>query len=216
MTDDGELRIRHIRLCDCGLPAGHESVCKPGRLAAAAKADREWLGTLAHRAARKHADTEAAERERFVTWMRSLDALALCEAALAPVVASTVPAGSLEPSRGGGERVGPPRQQLRSDDPRLRLALRQLCRAAEQILWLRREDQGHGTAGAAVTMLGEHKDIEILKCVGAKPREVVGLLGAQIAGGARTVERVREEAGRCRWCGQDWPDGAPRSRAEDS
>lgn len=204
-TDD-EPTIRHVALCECGLPAGHESVCRPSRLAVAQRIDGAWLDTLAHRAERRHRETETAERERFVGWMRSLSTLDKCREALRPAAESTVPAGSLEPSRGGeSQRVGPPRQQLRDDDPRVKLAVGQIDRAAERLLMLAREEHGHGTAGAAVTMLGEHKDAEILRCAGAKPRDVVGLLGTQVAGGSRTVERVREEAGRCRWCGQPWP-----------
>jgi hypothetical protein len=57
----------------------------------------------------------------------------------------------------------------------------------------------------ATVQLGEHKDAEILQCVGLKPREVVQHLGREVAGGTRTVERVREGAGDCRWCGRDWP-----------
>lgn len=103
-----------------------------------------------------------------------------------------------------GQRVGPSTQLL-EQDPRWRLAKHQLRRAAEQLLDPGEEIRGHGIAATATVQLGEHKDAEILKCVGLKPREVVHHLGREVAGGTRTVERVREGAGGCRWCGREWP-----------
>jgi len=40
LTDD-DLKIRHVRLCQCGKPADHDSICKPGRSPAGLDPERE-------------------------------------------------------------------------------------------------------------------------------------------------------------------------------
>lgn len=210
MTDD-DLIVRHVRLCDCGKPAGHDSICAPPRVAAGLPPDDvqpidgEALDALVRRGHRHDEKRRAELREQRIVQLRSMSLREVVLEALSPSVESTVPAGSVEPSRGGDGPGLPPRQQLRDDDPRVRLAKQQLRRAAESLIRLRWEDHGWESSAAATVMLGEHKDVEILRCEGARPREVVELLGAQTAGGSRTVERVREAAGNCRWCGQRWP-----------
>ena len=215
MTDD-ELVIRHVRLCDCGKAAGHAGICRPPRTPTGLPADDvdppsdRWQARNAERQRARWSEQQPELRAQRSAWLRDLTLREIVDEALAPVTASTVGAGSVEPSRGGEGLGMPPRQQLSDDDPRVRIAKSQLRRAAEALIRLRWEDRGWEASGSAGLMLGEHKDAEILRCVGARPREVVGLLGAQIAGGPRTVERVREDAGDCRWCGQHWPSGASR------
>lgn len=210
--DDGDLVVRHVRLCECGKVADHPGICRPPRTPAGLPVDdvqpidADDEDVLARRR-RKHWDEKEQPRQREArfAWLRSLTLRELVDEALAPQTESTVGAGNMEPSRGGEPLSIPPRQQLSDDDPRVRIARSQLRRAAETLIRLRWEDHGWEATGAAGLMLGEHKDSEIRRCVGARPREVVQLLGAQVAGSARTVERVREENGDCRWCGQRWP-----------
>lgn len=166
---------------------------------------------------REHSD---ARKLRFATDRRSrragmplADLLRVAIRALAAEQAiSTVPAGSVEVSRGGGTSVGPGHQQTFDDDPRYRFAKQQLRHWTEQVLGLQEEARGLGPVAGAVMMLGSEKDKEILKLEGPTPREVVALLGPQVAGSPRTVERVRTEAYRCRWCGQKQPSSAGTGR----
>ena len=207
MSETDELVVTHLRLCACGKPAGHESVCFVERIGTDERVSPHWESTHAD-TRREHSD---ARKRRISNERRSTQAAMtdweLVELARqGEMLLSTVKAANSEPSGTGGEsqRVGPTTQLL-DQDPRWRLAKRQLRRAAEQLLDLEEEIRGHGIASVATTQLGEHKDAEILKCVGLKPREVVRHLGSEVAGGSRTVERVRETAHSCRWCGQDWP-----------
>jgi hypothetical protein len=198
--DDPELVIRHVRLCECGRPAGHNSVCLSN------SAERQWVAVEAEER-RDHSDGRKRRiaNDRRAAQARMSDWELVLEAREAEFLLSTVGAASTGPTQGGeSQRVGPSTQLL-EQDPRWRLAKHQLRRAAEQLLDLAEEIRGHGIAATATVQLGEHKDAEILKCVGLKPREVVHHLGKEVAGGTRTVERVREAAGDCRWCGKEWP-----------
>lgn len=104
---------------------------------------------------------------------------------------STVPAGNLEPSRGGGDRVGPPGQQLLEDDPGWaedwQVIRSRLLHAHEKL------DEAEGLGASAVrSMLTDEKNREILvKGRGLSARAVFDLLGRDIAGSPETVRRVR-------------------------
>lgn len=104
---------------------------------------------------------------------------------------STVAAGNVEPSRGGSDRIGPPRQQLLDDDPIWRehwqIIRSRLLRAHESL------DEAEGLGANAVrTMLTDEKDLEVLrKGRGLSAQAVVDLLGRDIAGSAETVRRKR-------------------------
>jgi hypothetical protein len=119
---------------------------------------------------------------------------------------STVAAGSVEPSRGGSETVGPPRQQTLDQDPAWRehwdVIRSRLLRVHEKL----DEAEGLGPT-AAKTMLGVEKDREILtKGRGFTAQAVVDLLGRDIAGSAETVRRVRRKHGYSTRDGEPLPD----------
>lgn len=119
---------------------------------------------------------------------------------------STVAAGSVEPSRGGGERAGPPRQQTLDDDPRWREAWYVIRRRLEELHRLLDEAEGLGPV-AASTMLKEEKDRLIVSDGrGLSCDAVVDLLGREVAGSSRTVWRVRREAGVSTVDGEPLPD----------
>ena len=200
LTETDELAIKHLRLCECGRPAGHNSICLSNAL------ERQWVAVEAEQR-RDHSDgrKRRISSERRAVQAAKSDWELVEEARQGELLLSTTGAATPGSGRGGeSQRVGPSTQLL-EQDPRWRLAKRQLRRAAEQLLDLEEEIRGHGIAAVATLQLGEHKDAEILRCVGLKPREVVRHLGSEVAGGTRTVERVREAASSCRWCGQDWP-----------
>lgn len=173
------------------------------------RVDRTWEQRNADEL-RDHSD---GRKRRFATDRRATRAgMPLAEllrltiqALAAEPVLSTVPAGNIEPTRGNGDGASLQHQQALDDDPRYRYAQHQLRHWTEQLLGLQEESRGLGVVAGAVLMLAEHKDVEILKLEGPSPRDVVNLLGSQVAGSARTVERVRIEASRCRWCGQRMP-----------
>lgn len=203
---DDALIIRHVKLCECGQVAGHNTICPSNVL------ERKWVSEEAdERRDRSDARKQRISNTRRATRSRLSDWQLVEEAREGEILLSTVGAAQVGSSPHGAEIAGgraiPISTQRLDDDPRWRLAKRQLRRAAEQLLDLGDEIRGHGVAATATIMLGEHKDAEILACVGLKPREVVQHLGREVAGGTRTVERVREADGDCRWCGRDWPNG---------
>lgn len=207
MSDEEDIKVTHLRLCECGKIAGHNSLCYTERIGVDQRVDRAFENAMADER-RDRSDKRKARisSERRSARARQDDWQLVMDAREAEMLLSTVKAANPESGARGSEStmVGPTTQRL-DDDPRWRLAKRQLRRAAEQLLDLADEIRGHGVAVTATVQLGEHKDAEILACVGLKPREVVQHLGREVAGGTRTVERVREAVGDCRWCGRDWP-----------
>jgi hypothetical protein len=200
---DEQLVIRHVRLCECGKPAGHNSLCFVERVGLDQRMD---LTDAEVKTRREHSDSRRrrVNEERRAARTRVSEYELVSQVREAELLLSTVAAANRETSSSESQRVGPSTQRV-DDDPRWRLAKRQLRRSAEQLLDLAEEIRGHGIAAGATTQLGEHKDAAILECAGLKPREVVQHLGREVAGGSRTVERVREEHGDCRWCGREWP-----------
>jgi hypothetical protein len=198
---DDELIVKHIRLCECGRPAGHNSLCLSNA------AERSWVAVEAE----DRRDRSDARKQRVAKDGRahraSLTDWQLVELARqGEQILSTVAAAKLDQSVSGSkEGALMPTTQAPEYDPRWRFAKFKLRQAAEQLIELVEETRGHGVAAGVRDMLGEHKDKLILECVGLKPRDVVKHLGPQVAGGTRTVERVREAAGDCRWCGREWP-----------
>ena len=151
-----------------------------------------------------------ARKRRFATDRRaargSLSTRQLLALAFAAEPAlSTVPAAGFERGRGGGSGLLQ-HQQTFEDDPRYRYAMRQVRHFAEQLLDLQEESRGLGVAAVEALMIASEKDKEILKVRGT-PREVFELLGKEIAGSPRTVERVRTKGHQCKWCGGEMPDG---------
>ena len=205
MTDD-ELIVRHLRLCECGKPAGHQSICWTENIGTEQRVPLVWENAHADiRRERSDARKRRVSNDRRAAMARYPDWKLVSMARKAELLLSTVHAASLESSGGGGsERVGPTTQLL-EHDPRWYLAKRSLRQSAERLIEIADEIRGYGMAAGAINQLGEHKDAAIMECVGLKPREVVQHLGSAVAGGTRTVERVREAGNACRWCGRDWP-----------
>ena len=110
---------------------------------------------------------------------------------------STVAAGNVEPSRGGGDGVGPPKQQQLEDDWRWRETLTVVRSRLERAHELLDEAEGVGPVASTTTMIGEEKDKRIISDgEGLSPGAVVEKLGRDIAGSPETVRRVRKAAGR--------------------
>jgi hypothetical protein len=109
---------------------------------------------------------------------------------------STVAAGNIEPSRGGGDSAGVPAQQVLDDDPVWREHWRIIRSRLERVHEKLDEAEGIGRTAQSTRMLGVEKDRLILtQGVDLSNQAVVDLLGADIAGSAKTVERVRKAAG---------------------
>lgn len=109
---------------------------------------------------------------------------------------STVASGNVEPSRGGSDPAGPPRQQTMNDDPRWRETWAVIHSRALRALELLDEAEGLGTVAATTKMLGVEKDRLVLREEGFSPIAVVEKLGRDIAGSPETVRRIRRKAGR--------------------
>lgn len=105
---------------------------------------------------------------------------------------STVPAGNVEPGRGGSERPGPPRQQTLDQDPRCAEHFYVIRRRLELLHELCDEAEGLGPQ-AAKQLTKEEKDRLILGEAGRSCQGVVDVLGADIAGSVRTVWRIRKQ-----------------------
>lgn len=185
MTDD-ELIIRHVRLCECGKVAGHNSICLPGRQTAGLDPEREVqrmdvlarVGAsipsaeiddpAAERRAERHARRQPGFRadrhqERAHLSNQQLQALADIRAAkLSPIAA-----GNIAPSHGS---AGHPSANLAlragsidlNQDPRWRGADSAERRALERKHDLLDEYEGLGTAGADPDLTPEAKDAAIV------------------------------------------------------
>ncbi len=107
---------------------------------------------------------------------------------------STVKASNPEPTRGGGEPVGPPPQAELEDDPRWRESQLIIRRRVEKLHDVLDEYEGLGSAAqAAAAMDSYDKNSRILKEGRGPPCDVVvDLLGREVAGSPRTVWRVRQ------------------------
>jgi hypothetical protein len=167
LTDD-QLVIRHVRLCECGSPAGHDSICKPGRLAAATKVDREWedrnsgLRTLEHSKRQPDFRAERALARSLLT-TRELAALADQRAAKL----STVSAGNIAPSHGGAQHPSvnlalQARSVDLASDPRWKAAEESERRTLNRKHELLDEYEGLGVARAERELSAEEKDAEIV------------------------------------------------------
>jgi hypothetical protein len=212
LTDE-PLRIRHVRLCQCGKLAGHDSICKPGRAPAGLDPERD--------VERVDAETEelfARRREaRFAKRKQAFDAERRQQIALTDVLGlhrsaierqatiSTVKAGSTERGRGGSEPSGPPQQQMLDDDPRWRESWTVIRSRLERVHELLDEAEGLSTVAATTTMLGVEKDRRVISDgEGLSPVAVVEKLGRDIAGSPETVRRIRKKFER------STVDGQPR------
>lgn len=197
MSVEDTLVIRYVRLCECGKVAGHDSVCRSHRLAVAAKLD-------AARDESESRDREEHYRGRLVRFnalerdrrmgMLGLDLAA--EVRREMLTASTVKAGSPEPSRGGeDERIGPPRQQLLTDDPRWVLQERMLHRHALALRELVDEARGLSRSAAVAGLSAEEKDKAIEdEGVGLTASEVFFRLGPEY-GSESYIRRLRRARG---------------------
>lgn len=174
MTDDA-LVIRHVRFCECGKLAGHDSICKPGRTPAGLdpdrevqRVDREWEDQHAERRNDRHARRQPGFRaERILARSQLSTAELHTLAAVRAAKLSPVSAGNIAPSHGA---AGHPSVNLAlqaqgvqlSTDPRWRgtdeLERRSLLRKHE----LLDEYEGLGVAQAEREITGEDKDAEIV------------------------------------------------------
>ncbi len=158
------------------------------------RVDREWE------------ETEARRREdRFEKRKRSIDAdRRSSRAALTALdlhrlavqrstTLSTVGAGNVAPTRGGGDPVGPPQQQRLDDDPRWRETWTVIRARLERANELLDEAEGLSTVAATTTMLGVEKDRRvIMEGEGLSPVATVEKLGSEIAGSPETFRRIRK------------------------
>lgn len=110
---------------------------------------------------------------------------------------SAVAAGNVAPSRGGGDGVGPPKQQLLDDDPRWLETWAVIRARLERAHELLDEAEGLSTVASVTTMLSEQKDKLICDRAnrGLRAQAVVDRLGSDIAGSVETVRRVRRRMG---------------------
>lgn len=205
MSGDEELKIRHVRLCQCGKPAEHDSICRPGRTPAGLDPDDvERVDAAFEETTSQYAEGRYQRRKREFDSERrqaraGMDAFALHRWVIEHQVAlSTVAAGNTEPTRSAtGDTAAPPRQQLLDDDPRWREHMSVIRRRLELAADLIDEAEGHSTVSSTANMLGVEKDKLILDAAnqGLRAQAVVDRLGSHIAGSAETVRRVRRAAG---------------------
>lgn len=204
MTDDG-LVIRHVRLCECGKLAGHDSICSPGRSTAGLDPERDVqrVDTETEELFAERRGKRFAERARTFTEERhgkraTADLLMLHREAIERAARlSTVGAGQTERSRGGGDPAGPPRQQALDDDPRWREHWTVIRSRLLRVHELLDEAEGHGSVAGNLQMIGAEKDRMILsrENQGLSAQAVVDKLGTHIAGSAETVRRIRRANG---------------------
>lgn len=165
--DDG-LIIRYVRLCECGLPADHDSVCQPSRLAIAQRVDEAWAEENAERRSERHEKRQPEFQARRIAQraamsIEQLHALAVTRAAKL----STVPAGNIAPSHGAG---GHPSVNLAlqstsvdlESDPRWRGTRDAQRRALLRQHELLDEYEGLGPARSDPDLTAEAKDAAIV------------------------------------------------------
>lgn len=150
--------------------------------------------------ARDREEHDRGRRLRFASHRReqrrSMSTLELVRSAIEEAVTiSTVPAGNVEPSRGGDSAGGVPRQQQLEDDPRWQVAERIIKRQALVLHELLDEAKGLSRSAAAATLDGVEKDRAILvEGLGLIAEDVVAALGREY-GSTSYVRRLRRERG---------------------
>jgi hypothetical protein len=146
--------------------------------------------------ARESAGMRREQRRRLA--QKPEGCLELCRSAIQELTSiSTVAAGNIAPSRGGGEPIGPGQQQTLDDDPRWLENWTVIGTRLCQVLELIDEAKGLGTVAATNQLLGEEKDQLIVHVSnqGLRAQAVVDKLGTHIAGSVETVRRVRRREG---------------------
>jgi len=202
---DEQLIVRHVRLCECGKLAGHDSVCSPGRATAGLDPERDVQRVdartedlFAERRAERFAKRARTFAEERTGRRAKADLLTLHREAIERAARlTTVAAGATERGRGGSDPSGPPRQQQLDDDPRWREHWTVIRSRLLRVHELLDEAEGHGTVAGNMQMLGAEKDKLILsrENQGLSAQAVVDKLGTHIAGSAETVRRVRRANG---------------------
>lgn len=163
-----ELRIRHVRLCECGLPADHISVCQPSRLAAAQRVDEAWATEQAERRELRHAKRQPGFRsERHSARARLSNAELHALAGVRAAKLSPIGAGNIAPSHGA---AGHPSVNLAlkagsvelGQDPRWSGAHASERRALMRKHELLDEYEGLGPASSERELSPEEKDAAIV------------------------------------------------------
>lgn len=197
MTDD-RMIIRPTRLCECGLPAGHDSICRPSRHYLAQRVDRQWEEQNAERRAERHGKrrvTFAAERR---DRRRGIDDLTLHRqvheraATMSTVAASAI--GQSAPSS-ESQRVGPPVPQELAADPRWRGHWRALRAHLDQLHELLDEYEGLGTRPVRDLTTEQRNRIVLEQGEGLSCREAAALLPEHTNGKASVVATIRRMQG---------------------
>lgn len=165
MTDEQQVTIRNVRLCQCGKPAGHDSVCQPGQLAVAARVDRAWEEQNSERRSERYAKRQPVfraerQRERDSLSTRELHDKASARAATLSFVKAANPewsaAGSGHPSKNLAlDHSG---AQMLEGDPRWDGTWRAVRAALERAHELLDEYEGLGVAAADPDITPEAKD----------------------------------------------------------
>lgn len=167
MTDD-ELKIRHVRLCQCGKLAGHEGICRPGQLAAAQRVDQAWADHNAERRTERHARLQPgfrADRRVELDAMSNLELAAI--AAIRAAKLSPIPAGNVAPSHGNAAHpsvnlaLQAPNVDL-TRDPRWKATHERERRSLLRKHELLDEYEGLGVAQAERELSADEKDAEIV------------------------------------------------------
>lgn len=205
MTAEDQFRVREVRLCSCGKPADHISVCNRDRSGRDGDDEAERIDRVAEeRMARQQEERHAGRRRRFDAERRErrtrMTTLALlAEATQRSARLSTVKASNPEPMliRGGGGDgpSGPPRQQSLNDDPRWEDATRIVRKRVMQMLDLIDEAEGTGHGQVVAAMDGTEKDRLLLdEGRGLVAEQVVAELGPEY-GSASYVRKLRRARG---------------------
>jgi hypothetical protein len=206
MTDE-QLIVRHVRLCECGSIAGHDSICKPSRLAVARNIDTEWQeAETDRRAVRWEKRKQQLDMERR-TKRSGLDAwelhrLAVERVAKISTVAAAATGRSTPSTKHPSANLAEDRRgaQTLDDDPRWRSCWDVIERQLNRAHLLIDEAEGHGPV-AVRALSAEEKDALIVDPSndGLSVAQLIQDLGADICGSASTVSRVRSRFrdGRC-------------------
>jgi hypothetical protein len=190
------------RVCQCGKPADHDSVCNRARDddPDAERVDRQWEEAHSRRREerweKRKRSIDADRKERRATMTPYEKHL---EIRRRQVKISTVPASQVGHSSPSVEsaKVGPGYQQEMDADPRWREHWTVINSRFDRLLELQDEAEGLGPVAATTTMLGVEKDRRVIaEGEGLSPLAVVEKLGREIAGSPETVRRIRRKAGR--------------------